>query len=448
MISAPKKSSGKTTLTLGLTAALVAMGKKVRVFKKGPDYIDPMWHKAASGHTCYNIDPFWMDSDLCRQAYFSRCSGMDLNLVEGNHGLHDGLDLKGCNSGGFLAKLLGIPVLLVVDSAGMNRGVAAIVLGQQLLDRDVVINGVVLNNVATTRQANKQIAAIEHYCGIPVVGAIPRTEKVGIKERHLGLVTVHENPFVKETIDILAQTVSDHCDLDKILTIAQDIIPEEDSILSVKIKVEKKVIIGVAYDKSFCFYYPENLQALQNEGAELVFFDTLTDTKLPEVDGIYIGGGFPESFLQELEQNHKIRSEIAAAIGKGMPVFAECGGLMYLTRSIERNGIRKEMVGAIPADVLFQDKPVGKGYSELDVNTDKGWFSSDAVIKGHEFHYSHLINMGKGIEFKFKIKRGTGVDGIHDGIIYKNVLASYTHIHAAVVKTWANSFVQSIQNNK
>lgn len=448
MISAPKKSSGKTTLTLGLTAALTELGKKVRVFKKGPDYIDPMWHKAASGHTCFNIDPFWMDSDLCRRSYLSRCSGMDLCLVEGNHGLHDGLDLQGLNSGGFLAKLLGIPVLLVVDSAGMNRGVAAIVLGQQLLDRDVIISGVVLNNVATTRQADKQVAAIEHYCGIPVVGTIPRTDKVGIKERHLGLVTVHENPYVKETIEILAKTISDTCDLDKILTITHDILPQEDTIYVGKPKTEKKVTIGVAYDKSFCFYYPDNLQALQNEGAELVFFDTLNDTQLPEVDGIYIGGGFPESFLQELEQNKTIRAELATGIEQGLPVFAECGGLMYLTRSIERNGIKKEMVGAIPADVLFQKKPVGKGYTELEVCNKKGWFSFDGTVKGHEFHYSHLINISKEIEFKFKVTRGTGVNGTHDGIMHKNVLASYTHIHASVVQTWAKSFVQSVQAYK
>lgn len=448
MISAPKKSSGKTTVTLGLTAALNRRSKNIRVFKKGPDYIDPMWHKAASGHTCYNIDPFWMDDELCRQSFFPRCAGMDLCLVEGNHGLHDGLDLHGQNSGGFLAKLLDIPVLLVVDSAGMNRGVAAIVLGQQLLDSDVCLSGVILNNVATPRQAGKQTAAVEHYCGIPVIGAIPRSKDLGIKERHLGLVTVHENPHVQKTIDQLAKTVAENCDLDMLLTVAGDIVIQNKSVSPEHSTTGDKVTIGVAYDKSFCFYYPENLDALSREGAELVFFDTLNDTALPKVDGIYIGGGFPESFLQELEQNITIRKELAAAIERGMPVFAECGGLMYLTRSIERAGVKKEMVGVIAADVLFYEKPVGKGYVELDNSNQESWFPGDGIIKGHEFHYSRLINMRKDLEFKFKIVRGTGVDGVHDGILYKNVLASYTHIHASVVPGWAKSFIEQIRENR
>ncbi len=447
MISAPKKSSGKTTVTLGLTSALTERGNKVRVFKKGPDYIDPMWHKAASGNTCYNIDPFWMNEAKCQKAFFSRSSGMDLCFVEGNHGLHDGLDLKGSNSGAALAKLLKIPVLLVVDGSGANRGVAAVVLGHQMMDEDVQISGVILNNVASPRQAEKQQAAIEHYCGIPVVGALPRSSDTGIKERHLGLVTVHENSDVDRVIKELGKVVLENCDLDKVLSIAHPLRQPEglSDLPESVIKTSPIVKIGVAYDGAFCFYYPENFSSLEAAGAELLFFNTLNDAKLPDVDGVYIGGGFPESFLPELENNAGIRKDLKQKILEGLPVYAECGGLMYLTRSIERHGIKKEMVGAIPADVLFQEKPVGKGYSELNVRPTNDWLNCTDVIKGHEFHYSSLINIDRELDYKFDIVRGTGIDGKRDGILYRNILASYTHIHAEVVTGWAESFVSFIK---
>ena len=443
MISAPKKSSGKTTVALGLTSALTREGYKVRVFKKGPDYIDPMWHKAASGRVCHNIDPYWMSDSQCRTAFFGRSQGIDLSLVEGNHGLHDGLDLKGGNSSAYLAKLLGIPVLLVIDSSGMNHGVAAIVLGQQMLDKDLRIGGVVLNNVANARQSEKQRTAVEYYCGIPVIGSIPRSVKAGIKERHLGLVTVHENATVEKVIANLGAIVQENCDLSKVLAIADNLSFTDDTshTLSQTHKPTPWVTIGVARDSSFCFYYPENIESLKAAGAELVFFDTLQDSRFPDVDALYIGGGFPESFLTELEDNRAMRTGIKERIEEGMPVYAECGGLMYLARSIERDGIKKEMVGAIPGDVLFQKSPVGKGYSELKINPGKVWYNRDAIIKGHEFHYSRLVNLEQGLDFAYTVQRGIGVDGAHDGILYKNVLAAYTHIHAAVVPDWAEAFV-------
>ncbi len=305
-----------------------------------------------------------------------------------------------------------------------------------------------MNNVASSRQAEKQRAAIEHYCGIPVVGTLPRSLEVGIKERHLGLVTTHENPEVTEVIRNLGRIVSDNCDLDAVYTIAGSIaefcISEPESIPA----PESVVKIGIARDKAFCFYYPENLEALRAAGAELLFFDTIRDEDLPEVDGVYIGGGFPESFLHELENNISMREQLRSRIAQGMPVYAECGGLMYLTRSIEREGVKKQMVGAIPADVLFQVKPVGKGYSELQTLNSNGWFKTDTLIKGHEFHYSRLINLAPEIDFNFKIVRGTGVDGKKDGVIYKNVIAPYTHIHASVVPQWAKSFVAFIESNR
>lgn len=447
-ISAPRKSSGKTTLTLGLTAALMQQDLKLRVFKKGPDYIDPMWHASVTGLPCYNIDPFWMSPEKCQQIFSTYAREVDLSLVEGNHGLHDGLDLKGTNSGAYLAKLLKLPVVLVMDSSGMNRGVAAIVLGHQQLDPDVNIAGVVLNHVGTARQRDKQVAAIEYYCGIPVLGALPKTTNIQIKERHLGLTTIHETELVNEVVAAAAGAVRDNCDLDRIRELAGNICLPEAPPTPAPV-ASARVRIGVARDKAFCFYYQQNFNALRQAGAELVFFDTLRDTSLPVVDGLYIGGGFPESFLQELEANRPIRVELKRAIDSGMPVYAECGGLMYLTRSITREGETRQMVGALPADVEFQKKPIGKGYIEIRTTPGKSWFQCDRLIKGHEFHYSRLVNLGSEIEYNFRMERGVGVDETNDGIVYRNLIASYSHIHSDVVPEWAEQFVDfALQKKK
>lgn len=446
-ISAPRKSSGKTTLTLGLTAALMQQGVKMRVFKKGPDYIDPMWHESVTGFPCYNIDPYWMSDDMCRSILAEHSRGMDYCLVEGNHGLHDGLDLEGSNSGAYLAKLLKLPVILVVDSSGMNRGVAAIVLGHQQMDPNLSIAGVVLNHIGTARQRDKQAAAIEHYCGTPVLGAIPRTTHIKIKERHLGLITIHETDLVREVVSAAADAVRENCDLERIKSLAGNIcLPEVPS--TPVSSPATRVRIGVAKDKAFCFYYQENFNALRAAGAELVFFDTLQDNAIPEVDALYIGGGFPESFLKELEVNHPMRESLKEAIERNMPVYAECGGLMYLARTISREGVTCSMVGAIPADVEFQKKPIGKGYVEIRTVPGRGWFNSDQLIKGHEFHYSRLVNLGSEIEYEYRMKRGAGVDRANDGIIYRNVIAAYSHIHAGVVPEWADQFVDAALRHK
>ncbi len=419
----------------------------VRVFKKGPDYIDPMWHQAVTGYPCYNIDPFWMSPEKCQDIFRTYSREVDVSLVEGNHGLHDGLDLEGSNSGAYLAKLLDLPVILVIDSSGMNRGVAASVLGHQQLDPDVKFAGVVLNQIGTARQRDKQAAAIEHYCGIPVLGAIPRTANIQIKERHLGLTTIHETELVSDVVSAAANAVRENCDLELIRSAVGKICLPDAAPEQVTIK-QTTIRIGVARDKAFCFYYQQNLNALRAAGAKLVFFDTLQDSSLPEVDALYIGGGFPESFLQELEGNYPMRESLKQAIEDGMPAYAECGGLMYLTRSISRDGKTCKMVGAISADVEFQKKPIGKGYIEIRTVPGKGWFQSDRTIKGHEFHYSKLVNIGSEIEYIFRMERGVGVDRENDGIIYKNLIATYSHIHSDVVPEWSEQFVDMAFRNR
>ena len=443
MIAAPRKSSGKTTLALGISKALTDRGLVVRMFKKGADYIDPMWHRAATGRACYSLDLHMMGAEACRRSFEKHSHRMGLSLVEGNHGLHDGLGIRGEESSAHLAKELNIPVLLVADAVGSNRGIAAVVLGHQQLDSDVRISGVVLNQVGNSRQESKQRSSIEYHCGIPVVGALPRSTAYHIKERHLGLLTIHETTLIETIISSAAHAVTQNCDLEKIKAVATRAVVYEPGSTE-KSDAKTKVTIGVAYDRSFCFYYPENLDLLRAAGARLVFFDTLCDKTLPDVDGFYIGGGFPESFLQELEDNTVVRKQLKERIELGVPVYAECGGLMYLTRSIEFNGRRKEMVGALQADVRFQKKPVGHGYIHLKPQKGKSWLTSDSFITGHEFHYSKLTNISQDLTYHYKVKKGVGIDKIHDGLIYKNVLASYVHLHAIATPNWATEFVTFI----
>ena len=261
------------------------------------------------------------------------------------------------------------------------------------------------------------------------------------------MLTIHEADLTNKIINAAADAVSQNCNLEKIKQVAGQ--KQLDGIGQKSIKnVGKLVTIGVAYDNSFCFYYPENLDALREAGAKLVFFNTMKDQNLPEVDAYYIGGGFPESFLRELEDNASIREQLKQRIEQDVPVYAECGGLMYLTRSIEINGIKKNMVGAFPADVCFQKKPVGHGYIHLEPIQDKSWLASDSYISGHEFHYSKLTHIGSDIEFCYRVKRGVGVDKVHDGLVYRNVLASYAHLHSLAVPQWAVNFVDFILRHK
>jgi len=441
LISAARKSSGKTLLTLGLAGALRDQGKTVRLYKKGPDYIDPMWQKAVSGQDSFNLDAYLMGLPACRESFLSHSLGMDLSLIEGNLGLHDGIDPEGEFSSASLARHLEAPVILLLDSTGTNRNLAAIAFGLQKFDPRVPVRGVVLNNVRGPRQEQKQVQAIESYCGLPVLGAIPSLEAPVILERHLGLITPREEDRAATILETLRNLVAAHVDLGRVLALAQAAVPMEPLAEHRSAPPAPSVRIGVAMDPAFCFYYPDNLAALRAHGAELVPFNTLTDPALPPVDALYLGGGFPESFLTELEANASLRADIAAQIEGGLPAYAECGGMMYLTRSITREGRTGRMAGVIPADVVFQPRPVGFGYAELAPRSEGGWFRLGREIRAHEFHYSRLINPSPDLRFFYEVKRGAGMGAQVDGILHKNLLASYAHLHTATVPEWSRDLV-------
>ncbi len=447
LISAAHKSSGKTMVSIGLCAALRARGHAVQPFKKGPDYIDPMWLSQAAGRTCRNLDLYLMtDDDVV--ATFARHAS-DVNLVEGNKGLYDGLSLDGSNSNAALAKLLDMPVFLVIDARGMTRGIAPLILGYQAFDKDIQIAGVILNKLGGSRHESKLREVIEHYTDVAVVGAIQYDERLGIIERHLGLMPSNESLAATATIRQIGEAVAAQVDLDKLLALSRkDPLPVPPSAGISLPPVADKVRIGIARDRAFGFYYADDLDALEAAGATLVPFDTLADARLPEVDALYIGGGFPETCAAELEANTTLRSGIRQAIASGMPAYAECGGLMYLSRGIAFEGRTYEMVGAIPGDVVMHARPVGRGYVHLKESEDHPWPRPSAPanqVKAHEFHYSSLENLPGDARFAYQVERGSGITGQADGLMVSNLLASYTHLRTIGNCYWATRFVAFIR---
>ena len=446
MISASWKSAGKTTVSLGLLRLLAEKGLPVVSFKKGPDYIDPMWHRVASGGECYNLDTWMMGEAACRSTFAYACARRpgSIALIEGNHGLHDGMDMAGSDSTAGLAALLDAPVLLVIDSRRMNRGVAAQVLGLQAMPPKVRIAGVILNHVATARQESKQRQAIETFCDAPVLGAIPADASLILPERHLGLVTVGEASDAEAFIRVAAGQVERHCDLSAIRRLFDEatLLPLPEAVEVPSSKKEAMVKIGVFRDAAFCFYYPDNLDALRNAGAELVFIDTFKTSVLPEIDGLYLGGGFPESFFAELSANAGLLRDVRERIEAGMPAWAECGGLIWLCRSATWEGKQWPLAGVLPVDIAYQRKPAGCGYLELESRSETGWFPAGERLRAHEFHYSKPADGGVELACQFDVARGFGLTGREDGLLYRNLFASYAHFHVAANPHWAERFVE------
>jgi len=447
LISAAHKSSGKTTLSIGLCAALARRGLSVQPFKKGPDYIDPMWLGLASGRPCYNLDFFLSPDQEIINTFQQRSRGAQVALAEGNKGLYDGLNLDGSNSNAALAKLLKLPVILVVDARGMTRGVAPLLLGYQAFDRDVQIAGVILNQLGGRRHEKKLRAVIEHYTRIPVIGAVQHDDNMAIVERHLGLMPSNESDSAVKKINAIADAVSQQVDIDQLLALTKNNF-EANTTASHSGSLESKtpVRIGIARDAAFGFYYPGDLESLQQLGATLVPLDTLHDTHLPDIDALFIGGGFPETQMQKLEANSALRTAIRQAIENGLPTYAECGGLMYLTRSLNWNGTTRDMVGAIPADTIMHDRPQGRGYVVLRETSASPWSGkSTSEIHAHEFHYSSLTNVDPGLQYAYEVNRGTGIDGKRDGIVIGNLLATYAHMRDVQGNQWTRRFVEFIR---
>jgi cobyrinic acid a,c-diamide synthase len=452
VVAAPQGRSGKTTVALGLCAAMASRGLAVQPFKKGPDYIDPSWLSEAAGRACRTLDPFFLISDEgLRRAFLRGARGADISLVEGNHGLYDSLDDEGSGSTAAVARTLQAPIILVVNTARMSRSVAALVRGYQTFEPDSNIAAVILNNVAQGRHESKLRAAIERHCHIPVLGVLPRSDALVIPDRHLGLVPRAENDALPPAIEACRRAAERHIDLDAVLSIARaaPTIPKREGGAPKALGGQPAdhspppapARLGVIRDRAFTFYYPENLEALADAGAELVFIDALRDPRLPDVDALYIGGGFPEVFMEELSANRRLRQDIRAAAGDGLPIYAECGGLMYLARRIVWGERSAEMVGALPCDVEMAERPQGHGYVLAETVGDNPFLAIGTVVRGHEFHNSRIVNLSDDLPAAYRLARGNGLGGGRDGLTCHNILASYTHLHAAGSPGWAAGLV-------
>jgi cobyrinic acid a,c-diamide synthase len=454
-ISATHKSSGKTTVSIGLCAALRAQGSIVQPFKKGPDYIDPLWLGAASGRACHNLDFNTMTPDEIIQTVQRYSLNTDIALIEANKGLYDGMALDGSDSNAAIAKLTRSPVVLVVDTRGMTRGIAPLLLGYQAFDRDINIAGIIFNRVGGARHAAKLRESVEYHTDINVLGAVQNNPEMEIEERHLGLMPSNESGEAEAQIARIRDLVAEQVDLDLLRGIAAT---AEEGVCNTPLRSEGRGVlhtpsshsplrIGICRDPAFGFYYPGDLEALQQAGAELVPVNTLTDTALPNIDGLFIGGGFPETHMQQLAANVAMRESIRTAIDNGLPTYAECGGLMYLSRSLVWNGQQAAMVGIIPGDAVMHPKPQGRGYVKLQETADMPWPGGNMThtINAHEFHYSRLENLTATGKFAYRMQRGTGIDGQHDGWIYRHLLASYTHMRDTSQFHWAQRFVAFIR---
>ena len=450
LVAAAHKSSGKTTVALGLAAALAARGLAVQPFKKGPDYIDPMWLARAARRPCFNLDLHLMAGGEVDALFDQRSAGADLALVEGNHGLYDGLALDGSDSNAALAHRLAAPVLLVVDARGTTRGIAPLLLGYQGFDPALRIGGVVLNRVGGARHEARLREVIGRYTTLPVLGVLHEQPALALAERHLGLMPAAEVDDADARIAAIARAVGDAVDLDAVLALARSAgpLPSRDELanaaptLAPRSVAGRRVRIAVARDRAFGFHYADDLDAMQAAGAELHFFDTLHDERLPDCDGLFIGGGFPEACMQALADNAALRGTIRAAIERGLPTYAECGGLMFLARSIAWQGRRLPMVGAIPADVVMHARPVGRGYMRVRETAAMPWAGGgDEPLRGHEFHHSTLVDVDPSVRYAYRVERGHGIDGVHDGLVVHRLLASYLHRRGVGGDGWPARFV-------
>ncbi len=464
VMAASRGGSGKTLLTIGIIAAWSDERFRISPFKKGPDYIDAGWLAMAAGRPCYNLDTFLIDSEQVISSFLNHSQDSDIAVVEGNRGLYDGLDFKGSTSTAKLAKLIEAPVVLIINSTKTTRTMAAVVSGCIQFDADVRIEGVILNRVAGPRHEAILRKSIEHYCGIPVVGAVPKLSQQNFPERHMGLIPTPEHAWAKTSIQEASKLAKKYLDLDALKQIAglkltgpaskgkKPRIASDKNVVNVTTLAEKTfsaklkstLKIGIIHDSAFQFYYPENIDALVAAGADICFISPLTGKTIPEIDALYIGGGFPETHAEALADNVVFKQDLKAQVEAGLPIYAECGGLMYLGDALVLDDTVYPMAGVLPVAFGLSKRPQGHGYTIIKVKSENPFFKVGLEIRGHEIHYSKVLRWGgNDKDLVFCMKRGTGFLNNRDGICYKNVLATFTHIHALGTPSWAIAMIRN-----
>jgi cobyrinic acid a,c-diamide synthase len=424
---------GKTTVAIGIMHGLIKRGLRVQPFKVGPDFIDPSYHTIVTNRKSRNLDVWMMGRQGVLDCFASASEDADIAVVEGVMGLFDGMSGKSdFASTAHVSKILDAPIVLVVDASKGARSIAAIILGFLHFDRKLRIAAVILNNVAGQRHTSYITEALAGIVKIPVVGILPRNSDIKMEERHLGLVPALELKGAKsQMITRTASYIAECIDLNRVLSLCS-ITSLPDARDHDFPKSQARARIAVALDESFNFYYTDNLFALKRSGAKLVFFSPVKEPKLPDgVHGIMLGGGFPEVLADRLEKNKSMMRSIRRAVDEGMPVYGECGGLMYLTRSISGyKGEKKsrKMAGIVEADTLMTGR-LTLNYTDAECNDS---IFGNTHLRGHEFHYSSIENIAKDSRFAYSMRKGKGVTGNQDGfIINGNTLAAYMHLHFA-----------------
>jgi cobyrinic acid a,c-diamide synthase len=468
VISGLAGDSGKTIVSCGLLASLRNSGLNIYAFKKGPDYIDAAWLSLASGKPARNLDSFMMGFPAIKKSFIKNACKTGINIIEGNRGLFDGLDSKGTHSTAELAKHLQSPVLIVQNVSKVTRTASASIHGCLKLDPNLNIEGVILNRVAGERHGNIVKEAIEGETGVPVLGMIPKlSERCMLPSRHLGLVMPGELEEKSILISELKNVIENSVDIPAILKISNNVLPIEDNQTSViennfhnsensqSTTLPEKVVIGYFKDRSFSFYYPENLEMLEKAGAELlplspsqITTESLTNEKFNNIDALYIGGGFPEVNLAELASNTLFSSVIKSLAEEGLPIYAECGGLIYLADKILWKDKEYQLSGILPLNIQMHDKPQGHGYIEAVTDINNPFFNEGTVIKGHEFHYSEIYECDPNLKSALSVIRGAGSINKRDGLIYKNVFASYIHVHALATPEWVSGMIKCARKYK
>lgn len=435
---------GKTTIATGIMKAL-SEDYKIQSFKVGPDYIDPSYHNCATNNSSRNLDSFFMSNGQIRESFKNGMlkSNADYGIIEGVRGLYEGISpVNDIGSTSSIAKALNAPVILIINSRSLVRSAAAMTIGFKQLDPKINIQGVILNNVKSQKHYLKTKEAVETLTNTPVIGGIIRDESITMEQRHLGLIPAVEQERIKGFVDKWGKLVEENLDLDllkEIMDNSQSIDNSYESIWSSN-KTKQKTTIGIPFDEAFNFYYKENIEALEYNNAKIEYFSPLHDEALPDVDALYIGGGYPEIFKKELSLNASMLKSIKQFSLDNHPIYAECGGLMYLCKTIDN----MPMADIFSYDSKLTKKVQGLSYTIAKVQQDNPVLKKDTSYHGHEFHYSKVEYNGTNKnDFAFKMERGVGINGTYDGLLKNNTVASYIHTHTACLPEFGYNFTQT-----
>ncbi len=446
VIAGPASGVGKTTVALAVMAALRRRGYTVQPFKCGPDFIDGGHHTRVCGRTVRNLDGWMLPPEANRENFYHAAAGADVCVIEGVMGLFDGLDGKSeAGSTAEIARILGLPVVIVVDASSAARSVAAVVHGFETFDPALAVSAVVLNKVAGDAHHRLLSDALAGNSKAVLIGSLPREQRIHIPERYLGVFTAGEQLLNDGELAFLAEFAEAHIDLEKLLACAAPISTVSTAPES---KTDADVRIGVARDRAFCFYYEDNLDSLRRAGAEIADFSPIADSRLPEVDAVYFGGGYPELHAAELQANVAIRSAVKQLANEGVPIYAECGGLMYLAnRIVVREGAAFEMAGILPITVRMTERLVKFGYTEVLFTKDCLLGRAGDNARGHSFHCSTVEDPGS-VRCVYRLHNRLSGREEDEGFAAGNTLASYIHLHFGSNPSLAQAFVRNIREVK